>query len=47
MIDRPYRLTESDYFFTKKSRMIKQLENEIKVFVATSDAVQQILDEVE
>jgi hypothetical protein len=33
--------------FFEKSRMIAQSETEIKVFIATRDAVQQILNEVE
>ena len=33
--------------FFEKSRMIRQAETEIMVFMATRDAVQQILDEVE
>lgn len=33
--------------FFEKSRMIRQAETDIKVYLATRDAVQQILDEVE
>ena len=33
--------------FFERSQMIKQSETKIKVYMATRDAVQQILDEVE